>query len=122
MPGVCAEIWRLPNRERGQVALHLAAQQQLPPDHLGRLEVQTRGAMATKAVRSLRDAQRVVIQQYVKNLLGAPSAGANRKPAAELDSAHQRRDGRNFIAARNHSFTPLAGFAAGFIGAERVRC
>ena len=56
-----------------QIALHVAAQQQLPPDQLGRLEGHIRAAMQAKTVRSLRDAQRVVVQQYVKDLLGAPS-------------------------------------------------
>lgn len=56
-----------------RIALHVAARQQFPPDQLGRLEANIRAAMASKAVRSLRDAQRVVIQQYVKDLLGAPS-------------------------------------------------
>jgi SpoVK/Ycf46/Vps4 family AAA+-type ATPase len=56
-----------------QVAMHLASQQQFPPDRLGRLEAHIREAITANSVRSLRDAQRVVVQQYVKDLLGAPS-------------------------------------------------
>lgn len=56
-----------------RIALHLASQQQIPQDQLGRLEAHIREAMTAKSVRSLRDAQRVVIQQYVKDVLGAPS-------------------------------------------------
>lgn len=56
-----------------QIALNLASLQHFPPEQLGRLEAHIRDAMKAKSVRSLRDAQRVVVQQYIKDLLGTPS-------------------------------------------------
>ena len=56
-----------------QIALNLATLQHFPPEHLGRLETLIREATRSNAIRSLRDAQRFVVQQYVKDLLGTPS-------------------------------------------------
>ena len=56
-----------------QIALNQAALQQYPADQLDRLETHIRDAVKSQAVRSLRDSQRVVIQQYVKDLLGTES-------------------------------------------------
>jgi SpoVK/Ycf46/Vps4 family AAA+-type ATPase len=56
-----------------QIALNQAAQQALTPEQRTRLERRMREAVKTGAVRSLRDAQRFVIQHYVGEILGAPS-------------------------------------------------
>jgi len=56
-----------------EIAINLASLQQFPPEQLARLEGRIRDAMRSKSVRSMRDAQRVVIQQYIKDLLGTPS-------------------------------------------------
>jgi SpoVK/Ycf46/Vps4 family AAA+-type ATPase len=55
------------------VAMNLAAQQQFPVEQSARLEKSLREAVGKGAVRSLRDAQRFVLQHYVADLLGTPS-------------------------------------------------
>jgi MoxR-like ATPase len=56
-----------------QIGLNLAALQQFTPEQRTRLEARMRDAVGAGAVRSMRDAQRFVVQHYVHDLLGTPS-------------------------------------------------
>ena len=59
-----------------QIALNLATLQQFPAESKSRPPGRAhdpRGGAISNAIRSLRDAQRFVVQQYVKDLLGKPS-------------------------------------------------
>ena len=56
-----------------RIAMNMAALQQFPPEQRVRLEGRLRDTVKAGSIRSLRDAQRFVIQQYVADLLGTPS-------------------------------------------------
>ena len=56
-----------------QIALNLAELQQFAPEQRARLEARLRDAIAGGAIRSMREAQRFVVQQYVADVLGKPS-------------------------------------------------
>ncbi len=52
-----------------QIAMKLAQEQQFRPEDVGRLEVRMRDAVKSGTVRSIRDAQRFVLRQYVDDVL-----------------------------------------------------
>jgi SpoVK/Ycf46/Vps4 family AAA+-type ATPase len=52
-----------------EIALQLAAGQQFTPEQLARLESRLRDAASSGTVKSLRDVQRFVVQQYVRDVL-----------------------------------------------------
>jgi SpoVK/Ycf46/Vps4 family AAA+-type ATPase len=56
-----------------RIAMNMAALQRFPPEQRVRLEGRLRDTVKAGSIRSLRDAQRFVIQQYVADLLGTPS-------------------------------------------------
>lgn len=55
------------------IGANLAALQQFPPRERGRLEERMRQAITAGTVRSMRDAHRFVVQQYISDVLGRPS-------------------------------------------------
>lgn len=56
-----------------QVALNLAALQDFTPEQRERLVARMHEEIGTGLVRSMRDVERFVVRQYVRELLGAPS-------------------------------------------------
>jgi predicted NACHT family NTPase len=56
-----------------QIALNLAARQSFTPAQQALMTERLRGAIANGEIRSIRDAQRFIVQQYVGDVLGAPS-------------------------------------------------
>jgi SpoVK/Ycf46/Vps4 family AAA+-type ATPase len=56
-----------------RIAMNMAALQQFPLERRGELETNLRDTVKAGGVRSLRDAQRFVMQQYVAHVLGSPS-------------------------------------------------
>jgi SpoVK/Ycf46/Vps4 family AAA+-type ATPase len=56
-----------------RIAMNMAALQQFPLERRGGLETNLRDTVKAGGIRSLRDAQRFVMQQYVAYVLGSPS-------------------------------------------------
>jgi len=56
-----------------QIALSMAERQPFAPEARERLEKRMRSAVGDGTIRSIRDAQRLVVQQYVGDVLGTPS-------------------------------------------------
>jgi SpoVK/Ycf46/Vps4 family AAA+-type ATPase len=64
-----------------EIAAKIATEQHLPVEQRARIEARTREAVTAGAVRSIRDVQRFVLQQYVQDVLAKPSlAEAKRYP------------------------------------------